>query len=60
MSDTPIPAEGSFEANAVEKLVQTAWDRFATLGNPDNVEGEDPDEKQDLSSSDGAGHEGDD
>lgn len=59
MSDTPIPVEGSFESKAVDKLVQTAWDRFAALGHEDNVEGEHPDETRDLSASDDDGQDAD-
>ena len=59
MSDMPIPVEGSFESNAVDKLVQTAWDRFAALGHSDSVEGERPDETPDLSAGDDDEHESD-
>ena len=55
MSETPIPVEGSFESNAVDKLVQTAWDRFAALDEFDNVESEQPGEVHEL----GVGHDDD-
>jgi hypothetical protein len=48
MSDTPIPVDGIVESTAVDKLVQTAWDRFAALGHSNSVEGEQPDERRDL------------
>jgi hypothetical protein len=59
VSDTPIPVDGSFESNAVDKLVQTAWDRFAALGHSDSVEDEQSDETRDLSASDDDEQEGD-
>ena len=59
MSDTPIPVDGSFEATAVDKLVQTAWDQFAAMDHEDNVEGEPPRVERDLGASDADEHEGD-
>lgn len=52
MSDTPIPANGTFELNAVDKFVQMAWDRFAARGSSDNVEADRSDETRDVSAGD--------
>lgn len=52
MSETPIPVGASIEANAVDKLVQMAWDRFAALDEFDNIESELPSETREIRASD--------
>ncbi|MBW4077704.1 MAG: hypothetical protein HIU84_04175 [Acidobacteria bacterium] len=55
MSETPNPLDASVEPNAIDRLIQRAWDRFAALGNSDTLERDYPDDTQDVSSSDDDG-----
>lgn len=49
MSDTPNPVDGRFESDALDKLIQTAWDRF--VGHGDKVKGEHPDAAREVTAS---------
>ncbi|NNN10127.1 MAG: hypothetical protein HKL85_13170 [Acidimicrobiaceae bacterium] len=37
MSEMRIPIDGSPESNAVDKVIQTAWDRFAAFDGLESV-----------------------
>ena len=57
MSDTPVPTDENLEFNAVETLLQTAWDRFAASDSEEYVEGEDSDETPNSPVSDDDGQQ---